>query len=232
MEGAAMLELSGMDIKTIVFDTETTGLSKDDEVLSIGAVDERGYRIFSSLVGPVRHDEWPYAEKVNHISPSMVAESPSLEDLLPEIAAACGQKADAFLIVGYNVSFDIRMLLQSSSSLASGSRYCSGSDVPSAVHNLFRHNATYAHSGIFGKKPLIILDVMQPAAEKYGEWDSWKQRYRRLHLAEVADLIGYDWGEDSAHDSLSDAKATAAVFNDLYANRLLELSESPLGLER
>lgn len=227
-----MLELSGLSVMTIVFDTETTGLSKDDEVLSIGAVDESGDRIFSSLVGPVRHDEWPYAEKVNHISPAMVAEAPCLEDLLPEIAAACGQEADAYLVVGYNVSFDIRMLLQSSASIASGSSYYSGSDVPSAVHNLFRHNATYAHSGIFGKKPLIILDVMQPAAEKYGGWDSWKQRYRRLHLSEVADLIGYDWGEDSAHDSLSDAKATAAVFNDLYADRMLKLAKPALGLER
>lgn len=57
----------------ICLDTETTGLNHyDDEILQLSIIDGSGAILFSEYVKPVHHECWTDAEKVNHISPSMV----------------------------------------------------------------------------------------------------------------------------------------------------------------
>lgn len=59
----------------ICLDAETTGLNLyDDEILQLSIIDGSGAILFSEYVKPVRHERWTDAEKVNHISPSMVKE--------------------------------------------------------------------------------------------------------------------------------------------------------------
>ena len=64
----------GSDLLNIIcLDTETTGLNHyDDEILQLSIIDGSGAILFSEYVKPVHHECWTDAEKVNHISPSMV----------------------------------------------------------------------------------------------------------------------------------------------------------------
>lgn len=96
--------------RTIVIDTETTGLGKDDEVISLAVIDGFGERIFYSLIMPTRRDSWPEAEAINGIGPEDVQGKPTMRELEPYLAPLLEQ---AELIIGYNTTFDLRMLRQS-----------------------------------------------------------------------------------------------------------------------
>lgn len=97
-----------MENKYIVLDTETTGLNAaEDELLQVSIIDEEGNVLFDSYIRPTQHTEWAEAERVNHISPEMVADAPTIEEVMPEINDIL-EKYDK--IVGYNVKFDIGFL--------------------------------------------------------------------------------------------------------------------------
>lgn len=53
-----------------------------------------------------------------------------------------------------------------------------------------------------------IVDVMRDFAEIYGEWNDYYADYKWQKLTTCANYYGYDWGDDTAHDSLSDCRAT------------------------
>ena len=102
--------------KIVCFDTETTGIAKDDEILQLTAVEfDDGGEVqvkYQSYFRPMFHNSWENAQKVNGISPFMVRNAPYFFEKIP-ILADIFQKAD--VIVGYNVQFDARMVAQSSS---------------------------------------------------------------------------------------------------------------------
>lgn len=106
-------ELTGFPLdKVVVFDTETTGTDPyyDDEVLSIAICDAMGETLFSSYIRPTRKKSWPEAQAVNGISPEMVKDAPTIGEAAPRIRECLlGNK----LVVGYNVSFDLRFLTES-----------------------------------------------------------------------------------------------------------------------
>lgn len=208
-----MIRIGGHDIEAYVFDTETTGLGKDDEVLSIGICDETGSPIIGTLVRPLAHSSWPDAERINHIDPDMLAAAPTLTDVLLDMRekGLIGSKADYVCLVGYNVDFDVRMVVQSSELLRQSGFFCTGDAMPLSIRHQF-DNAEYAYATLLTDKPLIIVDAMAPACAKMGVWDDRHNDWKRQKLVSVADTIGYEWGEETAHDSLSDARATAAVF--------------------
>lgn len=96
------------DKKILALDTETTGLSKtEDEILQLSIIDGAGEVMFNSLIRPVRHSEWPGAERVNQISPEMVKDAPAFEEILPKVQEIV---SDADVITGYNVGFDLGFL--------------------------------------------------------------------------------------------------------------------------
>lgn len=94
----------------ILFDTETTGLGPADEILSIAICDGTGRILLDTLVRPTRHDTWPQAERIHHISPDKVAGQPTIDHIAPTIL---GHLSTAAIISGYNTTFDLRMLAQS-----------------------------------------------------------------------------------------------------------------------
>lgn len=97
-----------MENKYIVLDTETTGLNAaEDELLQVSIIDEEGNVLFDSYIRPTQHTEWAEAERINHISPEMVADAPTIEEVMPEINDIL-KRYDK--IVGYNVKFDIGFL--------------------------------------------------------------------------------------------------------------------------
>ena len=91
-----------------VIDTETTGLSPDeDEILQLSIVDESGCMVYNSLLRPERHTSWEKAEEINHITPEMVANAPTFKEMLPMINVIfsyCGT------VIGYNTGFDLAFL--------------------------------------------------------------------------------------------------------------------------
>lgn len=88
-------------------DAETTGLESEiDELLEVSIVDGAGAVSFASLLRPTKHTEWPGAQGKNNISPEMVAQSPTLDQVADQIRAAVEGKR----VVIYNASFDAAFL--------------------------------------------------------------------------------------------------------------------------
>lgn len=95
-------------IITYSVDTETTGLkSETDEILQLSIVDENGVEIFNEYFCPSYYLSWDEAEKVNHITPEMVAGKPTIRERLADINAIF---ARCNVIVGYNTGFDLSFL--------------------------------------------------------------------------------------------------------------------------
>ena len=91
--------------KILCFDVETTGLSREeDEILQLSIVDGTGKTVFNEYIKPTRHESWDGAEAIHGISPSDVADKPTIEeyrDTLNDIFK------DVQLLVGYNnIHFD------------------------------------------------------------------------------------------------------------------------------
>lgn len=95
--------------RTIVIDTETTGLdSSSDEILQLSIIDEQGSTLFNAYFKPIIATEWKAAECVNGISPQMVADCEDIYHYFGEIQQIL---YDADTIIGYNTSFDLDFLV-------------------------------------------------------------------------------------------------------------------------
>ena len=95
--------------RIICLDIETTGVDKTkDEIVQLSLINGNGKVLFNSYIKPTNHAEWPEAEAIHGITPGMVANNPTIMDVLPAINAIL---ANAELIVGYNSDkFDIPFL--------------------------------------------------------------------------------------------------------------------------
>ena len=94
----------GMDKKKVLFfDLELTGFYDRDEILSITIVDAEGTLIMDTLVKPTHTKKWKRTEKIHGITPEMVEESPTLDELIPSIKEIF---AGAKNIIAYGVSTD------------------------------------------------------------------------------------------------------------------------------
>lgn len=91
----------------IFLDTETTGLDPArDELVEIAIVAENGEVLLNSLVRPVHNKSWPVAQDIHGISPEMVTDAPTLDELMPAIKAIV--KGNVLVI--YNSEFDLGFL--------------------------------------------------------------------------------------------------------------------------
>ncbi len=89
--------------KVLFFDLELTGFYERDEILSITVVNADGELIMDTLVKPTHTKKWKRTEKIHGITPEMVEDAPTLEDLTPKIKEIF---ADAENIIAYGVSTD------------------------------------------------------------------------------------------------------------------------------
>lgn len=96
--------------RIIVLDTETTGIDPDDEILQLSIIDENENILYNGYFRPRFKTSWPGAEAVNHISPEMVSDKPTIFTKQSEIQKIL-DSADT--IVGYNTEFDLSMLRRS-----------------------------------------------------------------------------------------------------------------------
>ena len=90
--------------KIIFFDTETTGITVSDEILSLAIVDQDGNTLFNELIRPSRKKKWPDAARVNHITPDAVKNRPTFRFFRKQVQEIFDA---ADLVVGYNVDFDL-----------------------------------------------------------------------------------------------------------------------------
>lgn len=94
----------GMDRKKVLFfDLELTGVYVHDEIISISIVDAEGTVIMDTFIKPAHKKKWKQTEKIHGITPDMVASSPLLDELIPQIKDIF-DKAD--VIIAYGVSTD------------------------------------------------------------------------------------------------------------------------------
>lgn len=105
----------------IFIDTETTGFRSTDEILQLSIIDDEGNILFDKYFKPEHNETWPKAERVNHISPAMVAAEDSFSKHKKEIEKIL---TDAELIIGYNLQFDIKMLKQNGISFNEDYKLC------------------------------------------------------------------------------------------------------------
>ena len=100
----------------VVFDLETTGLSASaNEIIEIGAVKMENGEIterFSTFVRP--NMPIPFrVEELTGIDDSMVADAPSVEEILPEFLKFCR----GAVMVAHNASFDMSFIVHNSEKL-------------------------------------------------------------------------------------------------------------------
>lgn len=165
----------------IVMDIETTGLECGyDEILQISILSGAGETLYHSYIRPIHAEDWQEAERINHITPDMVADAPSIYEEMPKINAIL---RDAKRIIGYNhTGFDVHFL---------------------------------EHFGAVFPEDAEMVDVMLEFAPIYGEYNECYGEYKWQKLSTCAAYYGYDWGEDTMHDSLADCKATLHCYRSM-----------------
>ena len=98
----------------VVFDTETTGLSASrDRIVELSAirfVDGVPVEIFETFINPEREIPLEVSE-INHITNDMVADAPTISEVLPSFEAFVGDSP----LVAHNLEFDIKFLFYSGS---------------------------------------------------------------------------------------------------------------------
>lgn len=89
--------------RVLFFDLELTGFYDRDEILSISIIDGTGSLIMNTFVRPTHTQKWKKTEKIHGITPDMVQDAPTIEELTPEIKRIF-EAADN--IIAYGVSTD------------------------------------------------------------------------------------------------------------------------------
>ena len=71
--------------RVLFFDLELTGFYDRDEIISISVVNGNGKVVMDTFVKPTHSKKWKKTEKIHGITPEMVQDSPTLEQLIPDI---------------------------------------------------------------------------------------------------------------------------------------------------
>lgn len=97
------------NLNIICLDTETTGLSREnDEILQLSIIGGDGEILFSEYIKPSHRKQWTKAQSIHGISPADVKDCKTLIEYRPRIQELL---MNADIIVGYNImGFDLPML--------------------------------------------------------------------------------------------------------------------------
>ena len=97
-----------INLKPVYLDTETTGLSRSDEIIEISIVEHDGTELFTKLVKPSQPIPRE-AERIHGITNAQVASAQAWPIIWPQIR----QILYGRVIAAYNSPFDLRMMEQS-----------------------------------------------------------------------------------------------------------------------
>ena len=182
----------------VVFDTETTGLSASkDRIVELSAirfVDGTPTEIFETFINPEREIS-PETTAINHITNDMVADAPTISEVLPSFEAFVGKSP----LVAHNLEFDIKFLFYSGSVIT---------DTPRKYYD------TLAQS----------QKMLRKMKQKYNrEYGIWEQDYNRdwdvidYKLGTIAEY--FDITFPSQHRASGDAMVTGKVFLKLIEKK-------------
>lgn len=90
----------------LFINTETTGLGPDDEIVEIAIVDENGKAVLDTLVKPVNHTAWSEAQYIHKISPEMVNQAPTYDELKAQIREIVRGE----IVIIYNKDYDCQYI--------------------------------------------------------------------------------------------------------------------------
>ncbi|MCK2182152.1 3'-5' exonuclease [Hafnia paralvei] len=171
----------------LLLDTETTGLSENDEIVEICIIDSRGLIMLNTLIKPTK----PIPEEataIHGITNEMVAHAPTWRDVHGVLVAL--YELHEFVI--YNADFDTRMMNQTAC------LYGLGDGGFSQLLGEYSECAMLAY------------------AEFYGHKDERRGGYKWQKLTNAAEQQGVII-QGSAHRALSDCLTTLGVIKAMAA---------------
>ena len=176
--------------RPVVFDTETTGLSHDAQVVQIAVVDAvYGDVLLDTLVRPSCPVE-EGARNVHGITDEMLVGAPTIIEALPMLRLAF----DGKLALAYNFNYDRRLLKQS---LDAGGLEWPWPD--------------------WFSQPIRNQCIMELYARYYGQWAPEWGNYAWQRLSNALSQCKLPSGK--LHSALEDTKATLAVLKYIAVNR-------------
>ena len=89
--------------RVLFFDLELTGVYDHDEIISVSITNGCGEVLMDTLVRPLRKKKWNRTEKIHGISPAMVQDAPTLDDIIPTLKEMF---ANADNLIAFGVSTD------------------------------------------------------------------------------------------------------------------------------
>lgn len=92
----------------IILDVETTGLGKSDRIIQIALLQSDGVPVVNALLNPEMHIPEDIAAKCHHISDDMVKGKPKFSMIAGKFVKLVRDRT----IIGWNITFDIRMIQQ------------------------------------------------------------------------------------------------------------------------
>ena len=93
-------------METVYLDTETTGVTADDEIVELTIIDDDGKPLINTLMKPKYHTSWPGAQRVHGNSPIDVRHAPTQDRISNDIRKVVKGKR----VVIYNAPFDSKFL--------------------------------------------------------------------------------------------------------------------------
>ena len=93
-------------MNTVYLDTETTGLSAEDEIVELTIIDDNCKPLINTLIKPKYHTSWPDAQRVHGIAPIDLRHAPTQSQISDDIRKVVKGKR----VVIYNAPFDSKFL--------------------------------------------------------------------------------------------------------------------------
>lgn len=171
----------------VIIDTETTGLSKRDEIIEIAIINMRGEVLLDTLVKPSIPIS-PEVTKINHITNDMVANAPAWCDVFPKVHAIIRMHK----WLAWNSGFDARML-----------------DQTCAYTEIYDNKSPCVASLITSRIHTSHIEAKAVYDQWYGEFDEKRQAFKRQSLTTAAARHGVS--VEGAHRALADCKMILAV---------------------
>lgn len=191
----------------LCFDTETTGLGDDDEILQLSIADaETNEVVLNEYYCPSEYFlecGWPEAEAVTGITYYDVVDKPSLSS--PKIQAEIQSLFDsAELVIGYHVAYDVKRMMYAGFDMSQ----CRFQDPMNTFANWYwRTNPDKRH-------------IKKNTSDEVSPFLAWvdngfgKGKFISKNLTFAMDYLGLSWS-GVAHDSMNDVYSTIAVWQEM-----------------
>lgn len=99
---------SWLESDSVIIDTETTGLTKESEIVEFSMIDMNGNVLIDTLVRPSQQIP-EEVTKINNITNEMVADAPTWSSLYDDIHGILKERK----FLAWNAAFDARLITQS-----------------------------------------------------------------------------------------------------------------------